>query len=66
MPLVEPGQELGTWRLEGLLGEGGNGEVWRARQENGQTAAIKVLRDARPSHTPLERFIRMPCRSLTL
>jgi serine/threonine protein kinase len=58
MPLVESGQVLGPWTLQERIGEGGNGEVWRAKAVDGRSAAIKVLRDARPNHVPFKRFAR--------
>lgn len=39
------GAVYGKWTLEGtrFLGEGGNGEVWRGRSSEGETAALKFL-----------------------
>jgi serine/threonine protein kinase len=37
------GQRFGDWELIKLLGEGGNGFVWRARNSRGDTGAIKIL-----------------------
>ncbi len=45
---LEPGQILGSYRIEGLIGRGGMGEVYRARDSRlSREVAIKVL--PRPS-----------------
>src|SRR3954471_6628827 len=42
---LEPGQHLGHYRLEGLLGEGGMGLVFRdVRETDGEVVALKVMR----------------------
>ncbi|WP_310385185.1 serine/threonine-protein kinase [Roseateles sp.] len=44
---AQAGDQLGAWRLESLLGEGGMGTVWLARRTDGRfdgEAAIKLLR----------------------
>jgi len=42
---LEPGQTLGPYRLEELLGEGGMGLVFRAvRESDGEVVALKVMR----------------------
>jgi eukaryotic-like serine/threonine-protein kinase len=59
MPLA-PGTKLGPYEIQSLLGAGGMGEVYRARDTRlGRTVAIKVL----PSHLSInpelkERFER--------
>jgi eukaryotic-like serine/threonine-protein kinase len=63
---VTRARELGSYRLEEKLGEGGMGEVWRARHRMlARPAAIKLIRpslsmDARPGVTKdvLRRFER--------
>ena len=53
------GQRLGPWRISGLLGRGGMGEVWSAQRDDGAfdgRAAIKVLRAGMDSQRVLERF----------
>ena len=41
---LQPGDELGPYRLEALLGEGGMGIVFRARGDDGSEVALKVLK----------------------
>lgn len=38
------GQKVGNWNLTSLLGKGGNGEVWRCRNDNNDERAIKLLK----------------------
>src|SRR5882724_11847168 len=63
---VKRARELGSYRLEEKLGEGGMGEIWRARHRMlARPAAIKLIRpsfagDARPgvSEDAVRRFER--------
>jgi serine/threonine protein kinase len=41
---LRPGDSLGSYRLDSLLGEGGMGIVFRARRADGSEVALKVLR----------------------
>ncbi len=46
-PEVEPGTLIGRYRVEGLIGRGGMGEVYRAVRDDGQfvrRVAVKLLR----------------------
>ena len=55
------GRMLGPWMLEGPLGQGGMGTVWRARRADGRfegQAAVKLLNLALVSATGQERFRR--------
>ena len=55
-PLL-PLKEIGPYRIQGLLGEGGMGVVYLAcREDLGSQVAIKVLRDAWMSSARRERF----------
>jgi len=48
---VSRARELGSYRLEERLGEGGMGEVWRARHRLlARPAAIKLIRSSIPGH----------------
>jgi serine/threonine protein kinase len=59
-PRLEPGSLLGHYRIDGLLGIGGMGEVYRARDTKlGRDVAIKILPRALTSdHDRLTRFER--------
>ena len=54
------GAQLGNYRLEGLLGRGGMGEVYRAKDlKGGVSVAVKVLHaNLVPEQTLVERFFR--------
>ncbi|HEX6884752.1 MAG TPA: serine/threonine-protein kinase [Planctomycetota bacterium] len=58
--LLAPGERLGAYLVEGLLGRGGGGQVYRARQESlgGRPVALKVVATAGMSTTDRERFLR--------
>jgi eukaryotic-like serine/threonine-protein kinase len=46
-PRLQPGTRVGPFRIDGLIGVGGMGEVYRATDTNlGRAVAIKVLPDA--------------------
>jgi eukaryotic-like serine/threonine-protein kinase len=64
MPLF-PGTKLGVYELSGLLGAGGMGEVWRARDTRLQRdVAIKVLPDLVAAEP--ERLARLTREAQTL
>lgn len=55
----QPPGQLGPWTLEAPLGQGGMGEVWRARHRgSGRPAAIKFVRVAILSASHAKRFER--------
>lgn len=52
---LSSGDLIGSWRVTGLLGRGGSGEVYRAvHAETGQAAAVKVL--VRDEQSAANRF----------
>ncbi len=63
---AQKAQDLGSYHLEGLIGRGGMGEVWRARHKMlAREAAIKIIRpelmagaSARQADVAVRRFER--------
>lgn len=54
-----PPETLGRYRLDGPLGSGGMGDVWRAvDQESNQEVALKIVRDAVLAPNQKRRFER--------
>lgn len=54
-PFLSDGDQIGNWRVTGLLGRGGSGEVYRViHAETGQAAAVKVL--LRDEQSAVNRF----------
>ncbi|BAT58880.1 serine/threonine-protein kinase PrkC [Variibacter gotjawalensis] len=54
---LKPGERVGAFRIEELIGRGGQGEVYRASRADGafdQTVALKLLRPEAAQH--FERF----------
>ena len=57
--VFRPGQQLGRYELERLLGEGANGFVFSARDDGGGEVALKLLRPERADEAiARRRFLR--------
>lgn len=54
--IYKAGDEVAGWQLAKLLGDGGNGEVWRALRQD-STAAVKFLRQTRTESEAYKRFV---------
>ncbi|MBX3727181.1 MAG: protein kinase [Xanthomonadales bacterium] len=58
-PALMPGDTVGPWRLVAAIGEGGMGEVWRARRDDGafqREVAVKLLKRGLDTEALLRRF----------
>jgi serine/threonine protein kinase len=57
---IRRGQRYGNWAITGdrRLGSGGNGEVWRAKNSDGRTGAIKILNPPRRENEGKYRLSR--------
>jgi hypothetical protein len=42
---LRPGDKVGSWKLEELIGSGGNGVVWRVSRAGHVDRALKILRN---------------------
>ncbi len=57
----KPGQKFGPWTLEECIGQGGMGEVWRAKRSDGlykASAALKIVRSDLSNEKLSARFRR--------
>src|SRR6476661_898112 len=60
-PSLPAGTRVGSWRLLGLLGRGGMGEVYLAERDEGtflQRAALKLIKRGMDSRAIVRRFVR--------
>ena len=60
-PAASPGQQIGPWRLGGVLGRGGMGAVYHATRADGaysQQAALKLIHFGIDSAATRQRFLR--------
>src|SRR5262245_52469206 len=65
MPL-DPRTRLGPYEVVGLLGEGGMGEVYRARDTRlGRTVALKVLRVGRDGASEIRQRFEREARAVS-
>ena len=56
---LEPGQVVGSYRIERPLGRGGMGEVYEAvHLESEYRVAVKILAEALPTPDARQRFLR--------
>lgn len=58
MPLLEDGQQVGSWTVQRRIGKGGNGEVYEVKDESGRSAALKILQSPHADSVPYQRFRR--------
>src|SRR5437868_4612397 len=42
---LRPGDKIGAWKLEALIGRGGNGVVWRVSRAGHVDRTLKILRN---------------------
>jgi hypothetical protein len=47
---------LSQWVMTERLGQGGNGEVWKARRRAGGEVALKVLKETNENNESYRRF----------
>ena len=55
---LRAGDTVGPYRLELMLGEGGMGQVFRARRDDGQLVALKVMKPSMAGKEQMRRFLR--------
>jgi len=55
---IEIGETLDGYRLEAHLGEGGSGQVFRARRDEGEPVALKRIGETKPGDAARSRFLR--------